>query len=136
MFVFNASQVVKKDAEAGDALKGVGKTVIESYNYLTKLNAKYEITDKIASTISSSIPPSESLDSVKKVLSTIDEFNKENDLVAKGKQVAASAATITDYALEKIEELNKKYDFIGIAKKNAATVVDKIKQSQRESLQS
>lgn len=30
--------VSKKDDEAGEALRGLGKTVVESYNFLTKLN--------------------------------------------------------------------------------------------------
>ena len=40
--------VVKKENDSGEALRGLGKTVVESYNFLTKINAKYDISDKVS----------------------------------------------------------------------------------------
>ncbi len=35
------SYVAKKDNDSGEALRGIGKTVIESYNFINKLNSKF-----------------------------------------------------------------------------------------------
>ena len=111
--------VVKKENDSGEALRGLGKTVIESYNFLNKLNSKYNLTGKTAETLSKSLSSvetdSETLDTVKKTVTTtvtkIDELNKEYDFVTKGKQVASAAAVLSDTAIEKLEELNAKVFF-------------------------
>jgi len=108
--------VVKKENDSGEALRGLGKTVIESYNFLNKLNSKYNLTGKTAETLSKTLSSvetdSETLDTVKKTVTTtvtkIDELNKEYDFVTKGKQVASAAAVLSDTAIEKLEELNTK----------------------------
>ena len=41
-----SNYVSKKGNDAGVALRGFGKTVIESYNFLTTLNSKYYLTGK------------------------------------------------------------------------------------------
>lgn len=108
--------VSKKEDDYGDALRGFGKVVIESYNFLNKINSKYEITNKVSSAVSSVVSSvnteSESLDTIKKTytetISKIDEINKEYDLVNKGTEVIAAAATLSDAAIEKVVELNAK----------------------------
>ena len=66
--------VAKKDNEAGEAIRGVGKTIVESFNFLTKLNSKYNLTgqaaDAIGGAVSSIETESEALETVKTTLST------------------------------------------------------------------
>lgn len=109
--------IVKKENEAGDAFRGVGKTVVESYNFLTKLNSKYDLTGKATASISTAVSSIETSDSetletlkttVSKTVSKIDELNKEYDFVSKGKQVASAASVLSDTAVGKIDELNAK----------------------------
>ena len=111
-----SNYAVKKDNDAGVALRGFGKVVIESYNYLTTLNQKYELTGKaseaVKTTVNKAAAENESLDQVTKTLDTtvtkVSEINKEFDLVTKAKQALVAAGTLSDAALEKVEELNAK----------------------------
>ena len=108
--------VSKKDNDAGDALRGLGKTVVESVNFLKKVDSKYELTDKIVDTVSTSVSKIKTepgtLDTVtttvSSVVSKVKEINEEFDLVSKGKEVIGIAGTLSDAALEKVDELNQK----------------------------
>ena len=109
-----SNYVVKKDNDAGVALRGFGKTVIEAYNYLTTLNGKYDLTGSASNAVSKAVSSVESED-LQKVKSTVDttvskvsEINKEFDFVTKAKQALIAAGTLSDAALEKVEELNVK----------------------------
>lgn len=132
-----ANYAAKKDNDLGVALKGVGKTVIDSANYLRKLNSKYDITTKTANsitkTVSSFETDSEALKTVKdtvgSVVETITKLDKEYDLVSKGTTVVDTAAKFSDLALEKVEELNAKYDFVETSKKLVNSAVEKVKES-------
>jgi hypothetical protein len=108
--------VSKKDNDAGEALRGLGKTVVESVNFLKKVDSKYELTDNVVSTVSSAVDniktESETIETVKKSLTTVvskvKEVNDEYDLVSKGKEVIGIVGTLSDAALEKVDELNQK----------------------------
>jgi len=129
--------VSKKDGDSGDALRGVGKTVVESYNYINTLNEKYEITGKVTATVDETVSKYESeseiVGKVKSAVSTatekFDDLNKEFDLVDKGKQVLKAAGTFSDAALDKLLELNQKYDFVSSAKRAASSAVEKAKEA-------
>lgn len=106
----------KEDSDLGVALRGFGKTVIESVNFLTTLNNKYDATgaatDSIDKFFTSAEIESEGFGkftrTVDKIGSKVAEINTEYDLLAKGKQLVIIASTISDAALEKLEELNAK----------------------------
>jgi hypothetical protein len=110
--------VSKKDNEAGEALRGFGKTVVEAVNFLKKVNSKWSLTQKVTNSLGSTIEnissnsDSETLVTVKKtvvqVVDKVKDLNKEYDLISKGKDVVVTAATVSDAALEKVDELNKK----------------------------
>jgi hypothetical protein len=55
IFAAVTNYVSKKDGESGEALRGVGKTVIESYNFLNKINTKYSVTGKVGSSVSKAV---------------------------------------------------------------------------------
>jgi len=134
VFAGAAWNVGKKENEAGEALRGVGKAVLEAYNFLTTLNDKYKLTDKAVSAIDTAVSSSENetvgqvKQTINEVTSKIGELNKEYDLVSKGKELAKTAVTVTDAALEKVVELNAQYDFVETSKKLAGTAVEKIKE--------
>jgi len=117
IFAAIAKYVTKKENDAGEALRGLGKTIIESYNFITKLNGKYDISGKVTSAASSvvskvEVQDSETLDTVKKTfestISKAKELNEEFDIVNQGKKLLVAAGTLSDAALEKVEELNSK----------------------------
>mmetsp|Transcript_8118 Transcript_8118/g.11422 ORF Transcript_8118/g.11422 Transcript_8118/m.11422 type:complete len:234 (-) Transcript_8118:181-882(-) len=136
IFAAVANYVSKKEGESGEALRGLGKTVVESFNFLTKLNVKYNLTGKVTDTVGKAISSveteSEALQKVKgtyeTVTSKITELNEEYDLVSKGKEVIASTAALSDVAIDKVLELNQKYDFVALTKKAAVTAVEKLKE--------
>jgi transcription initiation factor TFIIIB Brf1 subunit/transcription initiation factor TFIIB len=116
LFAAVANYVVKRDGDAGEALRGVGKTVIESYNFLYKLNANYGISTRVSESVNKLV---ESVDSdnevfekVKKAItnaaSKVTELNDEFDLVGKGKKVLNAAATVSEATIEKTIELDAK----------------------------
>jgi len=131
-----ANYAAKKDNDVGTAIKGIGKSVIESTNYLKKLNSKYDITTKTAASITNAVSSidseSEALKTVKEtvgtVVETITKLDKDYDLVSKGSIVVDTAAKFSDLALEKVEELNAKYDFVETSKKLVNTAVEKVKE--------
>lgn len=131
--------VSKKENESGEALRGVGKTVIESYNFLNKLNAKYSVTNRIGESLEKAVSSVDTeTDIVEKVKTTyatttskIQELNTQYDLVGKGKEVLVATATLSDSAIDKLLELNNKYDFVESTKKAATDAVDKVKESTK-----
>lgn len=42
-----ANYAAKSEGEAGEAVRGIGKSVLDVYNYLAKLNTKYSIGEKV-----------------------------------------------------------------------------------------
>jgi hypothetical protein len=77
--------VQKEDTMPSEALNGVGKTVINSYNFLNKLNEKYSVTNKVTDYIDNSV--------------------SEFEIVAKGKEAYSSATT-------KLSELDGENSYI------------------------
>jgi len=135
VFAAGTNYLVKQETDAGEAFRGVGKSVVEAYNFLNKVNIKYKVTDQVGASVSeitSSIKTedNEAVESVKKAVSKVDEINKEYDLVNKGKVALSTAATLSDTAIEKVVELNNKYDFIAILKKLVEDFIAKIKSAQ------
>ena len=134
-----ANYAAKKDNDVGTAIKGIGKSVIESTNYLKKLNSKYDITTKTAASITNAVSSidseSDALKTVKEtvdtVVETITKLDKDYDIVSKGSIVVDTAAKFSDLALEKVEELNAKYDFVETSKKLVNTAVEKVKEQTK-----
>jgi len=131
-----ANYASKKDNDLGIALRGVGKTVIESANYLKKLNSKYDITSKAVNSVTKAVSSIDTADSeviktvkdtVDSVVGTVSKLDEEYDILSKGSIVLDTAANLSDKALEKVEELNNKYDFIATSKKLVDNAVEKIK---------
>jgi len=133
--------VVKKDNDSGEALRGIGKTVVESYNYLAKMNAKYGISAKAGEAIGKAIDnaavENESLQTLKETLDTstkkVSELNKEFDLVGKAKQLTSTAADLSDKAIDAVDEANTKYDFVKVVKDSTNKAIDAVREQSNKS---
>lgn len=118
VFAAISNYLVQRDNEPGEALRGIGKTVIESYNFLNKLNSKYDVTGKVKDTVSNafaSIDSDNENEVVQKVKTTftsttekIANLNEEFDFVGKSQQVLEAAAKLSDATIEKTVELDAK----------------------------
>merc|ERR1711918_120285 len=112
-----------------------GKTVVESYNFCTQVNSKYQISDqlgeKLSNTIDSSVADLEQLGAVVNTLKTtstkIGELNREYDLVTKLKRMASAASVISDAIFENVNKLNDKYDFVKIMRETTVSAIDSVK---------
>lgn len=128
--------VSKKDNEVAEGVRGIGKAVVETYNYFTKLNNKFDFTGKATTSITKAIDEaavdSEVVGSVKEALNKAKDLNKEYDIVGKTTNAVAATTTLTEAAYEKVEELNEKYDFVDTAKKFSSTAVEKVKEATKE----
>ena len=73
------------------------------------------------------------MDTVKKTItnvsSKVSDLNSEFNLVGKASDAIKVAASLSDTAIEKVIELNEKYDFVETTKKAAGEAVNKIKES-------
>lgn len=124
--------LVKKDNEGGDALRGVGNAVVNAYNYLSKINAKFDISTKISSTVSDVVEQTAPED----VKSKFDDYGSkvsaivtEYDLVTKGKALAKASADLSEVALEKLDDLNTKYDFVKTAGRVTSEALETAKKT-------
>lgn len=67
LFGLLTNYAAKSENEVGEAARGVGKTALEIFNYIAKVNDKYQIGDKVtdaSSKLYSKIKESEGDDSV------------------------------------------------------------------------
>ncbi|RYH23341.1 hypothetical protein EON65_17965 [archaeon] len=111
-----ANYVAKKEDDAGEAVRGIGKTALESIKFVAKLNNKFQLTEKVTEKVGQSIDnvasENKTIGKVRETASNIvwklDEINKEFGLVNKGKDVVAAAATLSDAAIEKTVQLYRK----------------------------
>ena len=121
--------VAKKDNDGGEAVRGVARGVLDAVNYITKINAKFDISGKVAGKATELVDSNESeaVVKAKELLGKVDEVNKQYGLLEKGKEAISAAAKLSDQALEKAEDLNSKYDFVSMAKNAAQTASEKAK---------
>ena len=69
-----SNYIVKRDDETGEAFRGVGKAVIESWNFLTKLNGKYDVTGKISDSLNKAIK-SNALSAIDRAALLLDSYS-------------------------------------------------------------
>ena len=89
--------------QVGEVVRGVGKVSLDVYNFLLKINGKYDLTDKAGAQLkdqlnklkagSSGETIAKVEDALSKATSKFNELDKEYDLVEKGKQASATPAT-------------------------------------------
>merc|ERR1712005_40494 len=117
--------VSKQDNELGDVARGIGKVVLDVFNFATKVNSKYDLTDKAGSAALGALDKVKEkdaegvLDKFEDALATTSDklaaLNDEYDLVGKGKQVLWVAGDLSEKAITKGIEINEEYDLVGKA---------------------
>merc|ERR1719460_3584922 len=107
------------ESEVGEVVRGVGKVSLDVYNFLLKLNGKYDVSDKAGDAIKEQLEKlkaTESVATLGKVESALEtatskfaELDKEYDLVEKSKQALGYAGDLSVKAIDKGLELNDEY---------------------------
>mmetsp|Transcript_24056 Transcript_24056/g.72183 ORF Transcript_24056/g.72183 Transcript_24056/m.72183 type:complete len:212 (+) Transcript_24056:54-689(+) len=133
--------VSKQEGEVGEVVRGVGKVSLDVYNFLLKLDGKYDVTGKGGEALKEQLEKlkaGESGATVSKVESTLsaatakfDELNKEYDLLEKSKQAIGYAGDLSVKAIDKGLELNKEYKITEQVTAKAAEAVEKAKASAK-----
>ncbi|KAL3826924.1 hypothetical protein ACHAXA_006004 [Cyclostephanos tholiformis] len=134
-----ANYASKTDAEVGEILSAVSKTSIEIFNYLSKLDSKYELLDKAKGQLevaldkvkkSESVDP-ETVEKIESALSStnakIKEINDEYDLVGVGMTALGVVGDLVEKAVVKAGELNEEYQLSSKASAALAEAIEKAK---------
>jgi len=134
-----ANYVSKTDGDASEVVSAVSKSSIEIFNYLIKLDNKYEILDKAKTSLeeaadklkkSPNVDP-EALGKVEKALSAttakMEEINDEYDLVGAANTALGVVGDLVEKAIKKAGELNEEYALTDKAKAALTSAVDKAK---------
>jgi hypothetical protein len=135
-----ANYVAKTDGDVAEVVSAVSKTSIEVFNYLTKLDEKYEILNKAKASLEQAADKLKStgnvdpaaLEKVENALATttskIGEINEEYDLVGAGVTALGVIGDLVEKTVAKAGELNEEYDLTSKAKEALAKGVDKAKE--------
>lgn len=139
-----ANYVSKMDGDVSEVVQAVSKSSIEVYNYLAKLDSKYQILDKAKKSLeeaanklkaSDSVDPA-ALDKVESALastnSKIKEINEEYDLVGAGVTALGVVGDLVEKAVQKAGELNEEYNLTDKAKAALSNAVDKAKSAAKD----
>lgn len=138
VFAAAANYASKNENEVGEVLSAVSKTSIEVYNYLAKLDTKYEVLDKAKASLENALDKlkekggnTEAVQKVEKALATttdkITEINDEYDLVGGGVTALGVVGDLVEKAVKRFGELNEEYALTEKAKDALKGAVDKAK---------
>jgi hypothetical protein len=138
-----ANYASKTDAEVGEILSAVSKSSIEVFNYLSKLDSKYEVLDSAKSQLENALEKVKSGDNVNpetvaKIESAlantnakITEINDEYDLVGTGVTALGVIGDLVEKAVTKAGELNEEYQLSSKAVAAISQAVEKAKGEMR-----
>lgn len=131
----------KREGDASEVISAVSKSSIEIYNYLSKLDAKYEVLTKVKANLEKSLDKLKANDNVnpdtlqkvedalEKTTSKIKEVNEEYDLVGAGSTALGVVGELVEKALVKAGELNEEYKLTDKAVDAVKGAVEKAKKS-------
>lgn len=137
-----ANYASKTDAEVGEILSAVSKSSIEIFNYMSKLDSKYEVLDgaktqletALAKVKSSESANPETIEKIETALSKtnskIKEINDEYDLVGTGMTALGVVGDLVEKAIIKAGELNEEYQLSSKATAAISDAVEKAKAAR------
>lgn len=141
IFAAAANYASKSETDFGDVISAVSKTSIEVYNYLAKLDSKYEILNKARSSLESALDKlksqnadnAEAIAKVEKALETttskITELNDEYDIVGGGVTALGVIGELVEKAVVKFSELNEEYMLTSRATEALKAAINKAKEA-------
>lgn len=130
-----ANYAAKNGEEIGDITQAVSKTSIEIFNYLLKLDSKYEVLTKAQDSLGEAIGKvkangnvqPETLDKLESAYEStttkINEINEEYDLVGSGMTALGVVGDLVEKAIKKAGELNDEYKLTDKALESVNTAV-------------
>jgi len=139
-----ANYASKSEQEIGTIMQSVSRSSIEIFNYLTKLDAKYEILTKAQSSLQSALDKlkaeagdnKEQIAKVESALeattSKIKEINDEYDLVGTGVTALGVIGDLVEKAIVKAGELNDEYKLSDKAKEAVNKAVSSAKTASAD----
>jgi len=116
-----ANYVSKQENDISEVISAVSKSSLEIYNYLVKLDDKYELLNKTKGSLESALDKLKAGDNVDpatvakvedalaQTTSKISEINEEYDLVGAGVTALGVAGDLVEKAVIKANELNSEY---------------------------
>ncbi|EWM30517.1 hypothetical protein Naga_100013g33 [Nannochloropsis gaditana] len=130
----------KTDNDVGEAARGVGKTALEVFNYIVKINSKYQIGTKVSNSASSLVSKLKENDGEDSVVAKLEEtfestktklsdLDQEYDLVSKAKSAVGLTVDFSNSAIDKALELNEKYSIVDKTTDAVKKAVNKAKES-------
>jgi len=137
IFAAAANYASKNEAEVGEVMTAVSKSSIEIYNYLSRLDSKYEVLDNAKKTLESTLDKVKNSDkadpavveklegALKSTTSKIKEINDEYDLVGAGTTALGVVGDLVERAIKKAGELNEDYQLSERALNSVKSAVQK-----------
>jgi len=134
-----ANNVARSDVQASEIVQTVSKSAIEVYNYLTALDAKYELLLNAQKSLENSLAKvkesdsvnTETVEKIENALAStkakIEELNDEYDLVGATSTSLGVVGDLVEKAVKKVGELNEEYKLTDKALTAVEGAVDKAK---------
>lgn len=139
-----ANYVSKSDEEYGTIVSAVSKSSIEVFNYLSRLDTKYEILTKAQGSLDSALVKlkaesgdnSEQIAKVEKALASttdkVKEINDEYDLVGTASTALGVVGDLVEKAVKKAGDLNEEYKLSDKALGAVNKAVDNAKEASKD----
>lgn len=139
-----ANYVSKSDQEYGTIVSAVSKSSIEVFNYLSRLDTKYEILTKAQGSLDSALVKlkaesgdnSEQIAKVEKALASttdkVKEINDEYDLVGTASTALGVVGDLVEKAVKKAGDLNEEYKLSDKALGAVNKAVDNAKEVSKD----
>lgn len=139
-----ANYASKQDFEAGEIITAVAKSAIQTYNYLSQLDTKYELLTKAQNSLEDSLTKVKSGDNVNQetvakveaaldtTTSKIKDINDEYDLVGSSVSALGVVGDLVERAVVKAGELNGEYKLTDKAQVALKDAVEKAKTASKE----
>ena len=138
-----ANYASKMDGDVSEAIQAVSKSSIQVFNYLAKLDKKYEVLQKAQTSLENSLEKlkqregvnPETISKVESALANtktkIVEINDEYDLVGGATTALGVFGDLVEKAVKKVSELNEEYQLSSKAKESLSKAVDKAKEASK-----
>lgn len=131
----------QEEGELTEVVSAVSESSIQAFNFLSKLDAKYDLLEKSKNSLESALDKAKSSDSanpetvekIENALSStkakLNEINDEYDLVGAGTTALGVVGDLVEQAIKKAGELNEEYQLTDKALESLNGAVSKAKDA-------